>query len=106
MGSGINQRGRSIYEPGRHGGTGCASWVLKSVIAEKAKENERKGGGSGSSGRQKSDNPTTTSKELAKVAGVSHDTIHKVETIEAKAASGWLRWKSLLRIFLRPFKPF
>lgn len=58
---------------------------LKPVIAKQAKENERKGGGSGSSGRQKSDNPTTTSKELAKVAGVSHDTIHKVEVIEAKA---------------------
>ena len=56
---------------------------LKPFIAKKAKENERKGGGSGNSGRQKSDNPTTTSKELARVAGVSHDTIHKVEVIES-----------------------
>lgn len=55
---------------------------LKPIIAERAKENERKGGGSGISGRQKSDNPTTTTKELAKAAGVSHDTIHKVEKIE------------------------
>lgn len=58
---------------------------LKPIIAERAKENERKGGGSGDSGRQKSDNPTTTSKELAKIAGVSHDTIHRVEVIEQKA---------------------
>lgn len=58
---------------------------LKPIIAKKAKENERKGGGSGVSGRQKSDNPTTTAKVLAKVAGVSHDTIHKVEKIEAEA---------------------
>lgn len=55
---------------------------LKPIIQARAKENERKGGGSGASGRQKSDNPTTTSKELAKIASVSHDTIHKVETIE------------------------
>ena len=59
---------------------------LKPIIAEKAKENERKGGGSGNSGRQKSDNPTITSKELAKLAGVSHDTIHRVEVIEQKAS--------------------
>ena len=49
--------------------------MLESLIARQAKENERKGGGSGDSGRQKSDNPIDTKKELAKVAGVSHDTI-------------------------------
>lgn len=43
------------------------------MIAEKAKENERLGG----KGSQKSVNhKTDTQKELAKVAGVSHDTIH------------------------------
>ena len=51
---------------------------LKPIIAKEAKKNERNGGGSGDSGRQKSDNPTDTKKELAKVAGVSHDTIHKI----------------------------
>lgn len=37
---------------------------------------------------QKSDEryELNTNKELAKVAGVSHDTIHKVEVIEEKAA--------------------
>lgn len=53
---------------------------LKPVIAEKAKENEAKGG----QGCQISDK-VDTKKELAKVAGVSHDTIHKVEVIQQKA---------------------
>lgn len=53
---------------------------LKPVIAERAKENERLGG----KGSQKSVNhKTDTQKEIAKLAGVSHDTIHRVETIEA-----------------------
>jgi hypothetical protein len=52
---------------------------LKPIIAEKAKENQAN---HTEQGYQKSDKPVTTSKELAKVAGVSHDTIHKVETIQ------------------------
>lgn len=64
---------------------------LKPLIAAKAKENISKGG----QGCQISDK-VDTKKELAKVAGVSHDTIHKVETvmehgtpeIQAKARSG------------------
>lgn len=58
---------------------------LKDVIAAeaKAKEAERK------STNQKSDKSPlreiNTNKELAKVAGVSHDTIHKVDVIEKKA---------------------
>lgn len=54
---------------------------LKPVIAERAKENLHLSEGKGC---QKSDkvNAIDTKKELAKVAGVSHDTIHKVETIE------------------------
>ena len=57
---------------------------LKPVIAEKAKERQAQGGGTvhQKSGELK----TTTDKQLAKVAGVSHDTIHKVETIESKAS--------------------
>lgn len=62
---------------------------LKPVIAEKAKENERKGAEmTNNTGSQKSVNPiqkVDTQKELAKVAGVSHDTIAKVEKIEQKA---------------------
>lgn len=54
---------------------------LKPVIAEKAKENESRGG----QGYQKSENPIHTAKQLAGIAGVSHDTINKVEHIEAIA---------------------
>lgn len=54
---------------------------LKPVIAEKAKENNSKGG----RGCQISDK-VDTKKELAKLAGVSHDTIHKVEKIKEKAS--------------------
>lgn len=53
---------------------------LKPVIAEKAKEKQSEAGGAV---RQKSDKAVIdTKKELAKVAGVSHDTIHKVEAIQ------------------------
>ena len=53
---------------------------LKPVIAEKAKEKQAEAGGAV---RQKSDKAVIdTKKELAKVAGVSHDTIHKVEAIQ------------------------
>lgn len=51
---------------------------LKPMLAEKAKENLHQG----QEPLQKSVNPVNTQKELAKVAGVSHDTIHKVEVIE------------------------
>lgn len=55
---------------------------LKPVIAERAKQKETS---HTTQGYQKSDNPVHTAKALARTAGVSHDTIHKVETIEAKA---------------------
>ena len=56
---------------------------LKPLIAEKAKKKQSEGGGAV---RQKSDKAVVdTKKELAKTAGVSHDTIHKVERIEAEA---------------------
>lgn len=57
---------------------------LKPVIAEKAKEKQAT---HTEQGYQKSDNAEHTAKELAKVAGVSHDTIHKVETIEKSGDS-------------------
>lgn len=64
---------------------------LKPKIAEKAKENEKLGG----KGSQKSvDHTVDTQKELAKIAGVSHDTIHKVEKIEEKATP---KTKQLIR---------
>lgn len=55
---------------------------LKPLIQEKAKENLHQG----QEPLQKSVNPVNTQKELAKAAGVSHDTIHKVEKIEAEAS--------------------
>ena len=56
---------------------------LKPLIAERAKEKQSDAGGAV---RQKSDKAVIdTKKELAKIAGVSHDTIHKVETIERDA---------------------
>ena len=54
---------------------------LKPVIAEKAKEQQ----GQRNDICQKSDKSIDTKKELAKIAGVSHDTIHKVEVIENEA---------------------
>lgn len=62
---------------------------LKPIIAEKGKQNESKGG----QGCQISDK-VDTKKELASIAGVSHDTIHKVEAIENKATD---RTKQLVR---------
>lgn len=57
---------------------------LKPIISEKAEKNLHLSEGKGC---QKSDkvNAIDTKKELAKIAGVSHDTIHKVEKIEAEA---------------------
>lgn len=52
---------------------------LKPIIVEQAKEKQAT---HTEQGYQKSDKPITTGKELAKIAGVSHDTIHKVEAIE------------------------
>jgi len=55
----------------------------KPLIAEQAKEKQKEAGGAV---RQKSDKAVVdTKKELAKIAGVSHDTIHKVEVIQEKA---------------------
>ena len=62
---------------------------LKPIIEQKAKENLKiyTGNQYEDAPYQKSDNiqKINTTKELAKTAGVSHDTIHKVEKIEEKA---------------------
>lgn len=57
---------------------------LKPVIAERAKE-KQVGTLKQNAVNQKSDErkELNTTKEIAKLAGVSHDTIHRVETIEA-----------------------
>jgi phage N-6-adenine-methyltransferase len=58
---------------------------LKPVIAEKAKENLVTHTETGYQGLQNSAMAVDTRQELAKVAGVSHDTITKVEKIESDA---------------------
>lgn len=55
---------------------------LEPLIAARAKENQRAGGGAV---RQTSDNPVDTKIELAKLSGLSHDTIHKAKVISEKA---------------------
>lgn len=57
---------------------------LKPIIAEKAKEKQVESGGAVPQKSAKP--PVDTRQELAKVAGVSHDTIAKVEKIQAKAS--------------------
>jgi hypothetical protein len=53
---------------------------LEPLIAAKAKERQRESGGAV---LQKSVKPVIdTQKEFAKIAGVSHDTIHKTKVIE------------------------
>lgn len=64
---------------------------LKPIIAGKAKVNQVKAGGAVP---QKSAKAIDTREELATIAGVSHDTIHKVEKIEAEATD---RTKQLVR---------
>lgn len=58
---------------------------LKPLIAKKAKENQKASGGAVP---QKSAKPIDTRQELAKAAGVSHDTIRRVERIEKEAPEG------------------
>lgn len=71
----FSRRNLPLYERAR------LALRLKPVIAAKAKENQ----GQRTDISQKSVKSTDTQKELAKVAGVSHDTIAKVEKIEAQA---------------------
>ena len=85
---------------------------LKPIIAEKAKEQQ----GQRTDICQKSDkSPIDTKKELATIAGVSHDTIHKVEVVEkhgtpeikAKARSGEISTNEAYRQttnIMRPIK--
>ncbi|MBP3773196.1 MAG: hypothetical protein J6I53_10990 [Treponema sp.] len=75
----LNQFGRrnlSNYD------RGVLALKLKSMLREEAKKTQ----GTRTDILQKSVESHNTQEELAKIAGVSHDTIHKVETIEAKAS--------------------
>lgn len=84
---------------------------LKPIIVEKAEKNLHQG----NEPLQKSVNPVNTQKELATIAGVSHDTIHKVEVVEkhgtpeikAKARSGEISTNEAYRQttnIMRPIK--
>ena len=84
---------------------------LKPIIAAKAKANQ----GTRTDISQKSVKSHDTQKELANVAGVSHDTIHKVEVVEkhgtpeikAKARSGEISTNEAYRQttnIMRPIK--
>ena len=77
-----NQFGRRNLTPYQRAELALA---LEPLVAAKAKANERRGGGSGPSGRQKSDSPVDTKRELAKVAGVSHDSIAKAKFLRDNA---------------------
>ena len=61
--------------------TSLVLWLalrLKPVIAERAKENNRLGADMTNTGLQNSVKAVNTQQEIAKAAGVSHDTIAKV----------------------------
>lgn len=74
----LGRRNLTDYQRGK------LSLQLKTMIQEKAKDKQKEGGKEKVS--QKSvEPPIDTPKELAKLAGVSHDTIHKVEVIEKEA---------------------
>lgn len=65
---------------------------LKELYTTQAKNRMSLGGGDKKSGVQKSSHPIEdtgkTRDKIAKLAGVSHDTIYKVEVIETEAANG------------------
>ena len=63
---------------------------LKPVVERKAKANQSLGGGDKKSGCQKTDKaiiaPVDTKKELAAMAGISHDTLKRAEVIKFEAS--------------------
>lgn len=67
---------------------GVLTLQLKPLYAAEAKRRMQAGGNSAEVGRQISDNPQRTDEQLAKLAGVSRDTIRKIEVIESEAAKG------------------
>jgi hypothetical protein len=71
----LNQFGRRNLSPGNRS---ILALRLEPIIRGKAKDNQIKSGGAVP---QKSAEPVETRKEVAKIAGVSHDTIDKVKKI-------------------------
>ena len=75
-----NQFGRRNLNPYIRG---TLAIRLESEISARAKANQKKGGGSV---REKSPQPIKTREELAKIAGVSDNTISKIKKIEEKGS--------------------
>ena len=76
----LSRRNLSAYERTR------LALKKEPIIAAIAKENQRLSEGRGQKGCQKSDKVNVdTKKEVAQIAGVSHDTVAKVKKIEAEA---------------------
>jgi hypothetical protein len=73
----LGRRNLSALDRGR------LALLLKPIIEAKAKERQRESGGPVP--QKSAEPPIETREELAKVAGISHDTIHKIEVIEKKA---------------------
>ncbi|GAG42425.1 unnamed protein product, partial [marine sediment metagenome] len=73
-----NQQGRRNLNPYQRTRLALAK---KNIIAARAKEHESDGG----KGLPISGDPIRTDKEVAKLANVGHDTVHKVEVIELYA---------------------
>lgn len=67
---------------------GVLALELEPLYAAEAKRRMSDGGNNAEVGRQKSDNPIRTDERIAKVAGVSRDTIRKVKAIETEAGKG------------------
>ena len=59
---------------------------LKPLLAEEAKKRQGERNDLKDISQNSVKSPVDVQKELAKIAGVSHDTIHKVDVIEQKAA--------------------
>lgn len=77
-----NQLARRNLPPHRRG---MLALQMKPIIEARAKENLSAGAAMTNTGLQKSVKAVNTQEELAKLAGVSHDTIAKVEKIEREA---------------------
>ncbi len=66
----LERRNLTVYERGKY------ALQLKKLVSQKAKLNQ---------GKKGTITPIDTKKELAKIADISHDTIHRIESIEKNA---------------------
>lgn len=71
---------------------------LEETIAARAKENQRQSEGRGKKGPQKSADLLETRQEVAKAAGVSHDTVAKVKKIAAAEQAGKVNAETVAKL--------